>query len=133
MKNSKFVKTLFILGMLLFIIFMATHVLAADGNYTDITDLTSNNTTSNNTTTNNTTTNNTKKNTTTNNTTNNTARNNTLNTNALTSNNVVNTASNATGLPKTGIGDSVPVAILIVVFGVVAVYAYKKVQDYKSL
>ena len=36
-------------------------------------------------------------------------------------------------LPKTGIGDSVPVAMLVVVFGISAVYAYKKVKDYRNI
>lgn len=38
-----------------------------------------------------------------------------------------------TNLPKTGIEDSIPVAILVVVFGISAVYAYKKVNDYKNI
>lgn len=36
-------------------------------------------------------------------------------------------------LPKTGIEDSIPVAALVVVFGVSAVYAYKKIKEYKNI
>ena len=57
-------------------------------------------------------------------------------------NNVVNNTNNSsvynntntnTNLPKTGIEDSIPVAMLVVVFGISAVYAYKKVNDYKNI
>ena len=43
------------------------------------------------------------------------------------------TATNNTTLPKTGIANSTPVVILIAIFGISAVYAYKKIRDYKSL
>lgn len=50
-----------------------------------------------------------------------------------TSNNssVYNNTNN--NLPKTGIEDSIPVAALVVVFGVSAVYAYKKIKEYKNI
>lgn len=51
-----------------------------------------------------------------------------------------NTSSNSSvynntnnNLPKTGIEDSIPVAALVVVFGVSAVYAYKKIKEYKNI
>ena len=78
----------------------------------------------------------------TNETSNNSTGNNTLNTSSLrnTSNmaNRANTTAtsnvyNNTNLPKTGISDSVPVVVLIVIFGISATYAYKKVKDYRSL
>lgn len=75
----------------------------------------------------------------TNDTGNNSTGNNTLNTSSLrnTSNiaNKANTANvyNNTNLPKTGISDSVPVVVLIVIFGISAAYAYKKVKDYRNL
>ncbi len=57
-------------------------------------------------------------------------RNNTV----LTTNNTVNNnTTNNSALPNTGIGDSMPIAILVVVLGISAVYAYKKIQDYKHL
>lgn len=62
-----------------------------------------------------------------NNNTTNKATNNTV----LTTNNTSN--YNNTSLPKTGIGDSVPGVVLVVVLGISAVYAYKKMQDYKNI
>ncbi len=56
--------------------------------------------------------------------TNNTNRNNTNNTNRNNTN---------TTLPKTGIEDSLPTVVLVVVFGVSAVYAYKKIKDYRNI
>lgn len=57
--------------------------------------------------------------------------NNTTGNNVTTYNNNNNTANT---LPYTGIGDTVlPVALLIVIFGISAVYAYKKVNDYKNI
>lgn len=62
---------------------------------------------------------------------NNTTGNNTTGNNVTTYNNNNNTANT---LPYTGIGDTVlPVALLIVIFGISAVYAYKKVNDYKNI
>ena len=46
--------------------------------------------------------------------------------------NEVNTANN-TNLPKTGLQDSLPTVLLVVVFGVSAVYAYKKIKDYRNI
>lgn len=40
---------------------------------------------------------------------------------------------NNTNLPKTGIEDSIPVAMLVVVFGISAVYAYKKIKEYRNI
>lgn len=40
---------------------------------------------------------------------------------------------NNTNLPKTGIEDSIPVAVLVVVFGISAVYAYKKIKEYRNI
>lgn len=60
-----------------------------------------------------------------NNVTNNTT-NNTANTNK-------NSSYNNTNLPKTGVEDAIPVAILVVVCGISAVYAYKKINDYKNI
>ena len=46
--------------------------------------------------------------------------------------NKVNTSNN-TNLPKTGLQDSLPTVLLVVVFGVSAVYAYKKIKDYRNI
>jgi len=70
--------------------------------------------------------------TTTTNTDNNTAVNNaTAPNNILTTNNTTNSSYNTTNLPKTGIEDYTFIFILITVCGVSAIYAYKKVNDYK--
>ena len=64
------------------------------------------------------------------------------NTSNNTSNRVNNTAKNVanntntysnTNLPKTGIESSIPVAMLIVIFAISSVYAYKKINDYKNI
>ena len=136
MENSKFVKMILIIltGVMLVAIGVGSTgtVSAADSNGTNYDDLGAvlNNTT-NNSSTNNTTNN------TVNNTTNTTNTTNTLNTSAL-KNSVnttatTNTSYNNTTLPKTGIGNSTPVVVLITIFGISAVYAYKKIRDYKSL
>ena len=40
---------------------------------------------------------------------------------------------NNTDLPKTGVESSIPVVVLVAIFGISAVYAYKKIDDYKNL
>ena len=54
------------------------------------------------------------------------------NLNALrnTSNGVNNTSNT---LPKTGIQDSLPTVLLVVVFAISAIYAYKKIKDYRNI
>lgn len=135
MENSKLVKVILIILIGIMVASVGTSVLAADstnGTYDDLASvLNGNNTSTNNATTNNATTNNAVAN----NTANTTTGNNTLNTSAL-RNNTVLTSNNAvanTTLPKTGISDSVPVVVLIVIFGISAVYAYNKIKDYKNL
>ena len=136
MENSKFVKIILAIltGVMLVAIGVSgtNYVSAADGNGTNYADLGAVLNGTNNTTTNNATANN----TTSNSTANGTNSSNTLNTSAL--RNTINTANtvtttNTTTLPKTGIANSTPVVILIAIFGISAVYAYKKIRDYKSL
>lgn len=124
MKILKNVKIVLAMAISFGIIVMSTQVFAANNtseNYAGITDLNANNTSNN-------TSNNTANNTTTNNTTNNSALN---NVSVLTTNNT--TKYNNTALPNTGIGDVMPATLLVIVFGISAVYAYKKVQDYKNI
>lgn len=52
--------------------------------------------------------------------------------NVLNTNNIVNSYNNTT-LPKTGVEDSMPAIVLVVVLGISAIYAYKKVQDYRNI
>lgn len=71
----------------------------------------------------------------------NTGNTNTRNTNSNTSNvqnlnalrNTSNTANTSNSLPNTGIGDSLPTVLLVVVFGISAIYAYKKIKDYRNI
>lgn len=116
MKNSKLVKIVLIIIISLSMVLVTSQVLAD----TDLTNTLTGNSAGNNITT-----------LTGNNviggTTNNTIANNTV----LTTNNTSN--YNNSSLPKTGIGDSIPSVILVVVLGISAVYAYKKMQDYKNI
>lgn len=70
-----------------------------------------------------------KSNTNTNKNNTNTATNNTTNKNNASSYNNTNTNN----LPKTGVEDAIPTMVLVVVFGISAVYAYKKINEYKKL
>ena len=56
----------------------------------------------------------------------------TTNNTVLKTNNTTSTYNNSS-LPKTGVEDSMPGVILVMVLGVSAVYAYKKMQDYKNI
>ena len=57
--------------------------------------------------------------------------NNTTNNLVLTTNNT--STYNNSSLPKTGVADSMPVAVFVVVLGISGVYAYKKMQEYKNI
>lgn len=135
MENSKLVKIILIVLIGIMIASVGTSVLAVDnttnGTYDDLASVLGNNTSSNNSSTNNAVSNNATVN---NAVSNNATSNGTLNTSALRNNAtpVNNAVGNAT-LPKTGISDSVPVVVLIVIFGISAVYAYNKIKDYKNL
>lgn len=118
MKKSKVMKLILtiILGMV--IAFTATQVLAtdADDEEDDLSPsniIPSNETLGNKTPSNNTPSNNTPRN------------------NLVGNNN--SSSYNNTNLPKTGIEDSMPVVVLVVIFGISAVYAYKKINDYKNV
>lgn len=126
MKNSKLVKVVMGAIISLIVVTMANQVFA--DNVTDLTNALGNSSSSsNNSSTNNLTSNTALNNTTRNNTVNNTIKNNSV----LTTNNT--SSYNNTSLPKTGIEDHIPATILLVVFGVSAVYAYKKIQDYRNI
>lgn len=129
MKNSKLVKVVISMILSIALVVMANQVLAAN-DFTDLTNTLSGNNTSNSATNNTSSGNNTATNNTTtkNNTTNNTAKNNTT---VLTTNNT--SSYNNTSLPKTGVEDSIPGVILVVVLGISAIYAYRKIQYYKDI
>lgn len=50
-------------------------------------------------------------------------------------NNTNNSSSynNTNNLPKTGIEDSIPVAMLVVILGISSIYAYRKVKEYRNI
>ena len=110
MKKTNLIKIVLILIVSAILILFSTNVFAADSS-DDFNDLTA-------------TLESTSSNNTTNNTTNNTNTNNVVNNTSIYNNN---------NLPKTGIEDSMPLAMLIVVFGISAAFAYKKIKDYRNL
>lgn len=126
MKKTNLVKVVSILLVSLMVILFSTNVFAAENNDTSFQDLTG--------TLGNSTENNTNKNTNSNTNSNN-ANKNTNNTNSNTNSNNTNNSSiyNNTDLPKTGVESSIPVVVLVAIFGISAVYAYKKIDDYKNL
>ena len=130
MKNLiKLVSILLVSVMLIFV----TTVNAADNTNDGFRELTldSSNTNSNNTSSGNTNLENTNTNT--NNTNTNNTNSNT-NTNKNTNNSsMYNNTNKNSDLPKTGIEDSIPVVLLVVVFGISAVYAYRKINEYKNI
>lgn len=134
--NTSILKVMVTIILTVLLMISVSNIVLADNEITDINALFNGNNTSNNTT--NDTTNDTNefenaieknvvnKNNTTNNVTNNT-------TNKL---NTLNSSNKATtnSLAKTGIGDANSIiTLIIVVSGIVAVYSYKKLNDYKKL
>ena len=117
--------------LLMSIVFIATHVLAADDveENLDLTNLLGN---SSNTANTSNTTNTNPGNTNSSNTANVNLNTNLSNTNSNT-NNTNSSLYNNTNLPKTGLSDTLPVVVLVVVGGISAVYAYKKINDYRNI
>lgn len=127
MKKSNLLKVFSILVLSVMVIFITTSVNADNttGNFTDITPTLQSETGNNNA--NNANVNANSANT-------NNVNTNNSNTNSNRSNNTNNSSIyNNSSLPKTGIGDSLPIAALVVVFGISAVYAYKKIKDYRNI
>ena len=120
MKKSIILKSFLVILVCAMLIFAITPVYAAtDEGFEDIlTDNTSN--TGNTSNTKNTNTRNTKTNSS-----------NVQNLNAI--RNTANRTNTTNTLPNTGIGDSLPTVLLVVVFAISAVYAYKKVKDYRNI
>ena len=127
MKKSNLIKTISVLILSVMLVFMCSIVNAADNNtgFNDLSGTLLSNNSSNNANTN--SSNNTAN---TNNATNNSLTNNTAkNTNKSNNSSVYNN----TNLPKTGVASSLPIAALVVIFGISAIYAYKKVKEYKNI
>ena len=125
MRKSNLIKVISILVVSLMVMLFSTNVMSAetDNGFTDLTPRVDNNTT--NGTSNNTANSNSANNTNRNNTSNNTNRTNNTNNSSI--------YNNTNTLPKTGVTDSIPVAVLLIVFAISAVYAYKKIKDYRNI
>ncbi len=125
MRKSNLIKVISILVVSLMVMLFSTNVMAAetDNGFTDLTPRVDNNTT--NGTSNNTANSNSANNTNRNNTSNNTNKTNNTNNSSI--------YNNTNTLPKTGVTDSIPVAVLLIVFAISAVYAYKKIKDYRNI
>lgn len=121
MRKTSLIKVLSILLISVMVILFNGNVFAADNNVIDLTQ-TLNNSNKTNTNTNS----NSNKNDTNTNTNTNTNKNSNSNTNG-------SSIYNNTNLPKTGVESSIPVAMLVVIFGVSAVYAYRKISEYKNI
>ena len=128
MKKSKVMKLILVAILLMSIVFIATHVLAADDveENLDLTNLLGN---SSNTANTSNTPNTNPGNTNSSNTANVNLNTNLSNTNSNTNSSLYNN----TNLPKTGLSDTLPVVVLVVVGGISAVYAYKKISDYRNI
>lgn len=125
MKKTNLVKVVSILLVSLMVILFSTNVFAAnnddfkelDGNAALLTNNATGNKSGNNTNANK-------------NENNANANTNNANKNSNTNNSRI---YNNTDLPKTGVESSIPVVVLVAIFGISAVYAYKKIDDYKNL
>lgn len=129
MRKSNLIKVISILVISLMVMLFSTNVMAAetDNGFTDLTPTVDNNTTNGTSNSNSNTTN---SNT---NSTNNTNRNNTSNNTNSNNTNNASIYNNTNSLPKTGVTDSIPVAVLLIIFAISAVYAYKKIKDYRNI
>lgn len=131
MKKTNLIKVISILLISVMVMLFATTVNAADDNsYNDLTSTLTGNNSSNSSNSSNTSNTNSSNSTSNTNSNSSNNTNNSLNMSNNTSNSSV---YNNTSLPKTGAADSIPVAMLVVVFGISALYAFKKVRDYKNI
>lgn len=139
MKKSNLIKVcsiLLIIVMMTLVLGTTVNAATDNGNFTDMTDTLRNGNTNTNNSNSNTNTNNTNTNTNNTNRNTNKSNTNTNNTNTNTFNNMnTNNSSvyNNNDLPNTGIESSIPVALLIVIFAISSIYAYKKINDYKDI
>lgn len=132
MKKLNIVKGLLItLVSLSMIMFTTNFVSAADEGYVDFDEPSNSASNKANTNSNKSNTNSNKNKANTNSNSSKNSNSNSLNTNGVRGNNV--SSYNNTSLPKTGLQESLPVVLLVVVFGISAVYAYKKIKDYRNI
>lgn len=130
MKKTNLMKVVSILLISTMVILFNVSVFAADN--TGFNDLTSTLTNSSNNTNNTNTSNSTNSNTNSSNTNSNTSSNsNKSNTNSNVNSNM--TSIYNTNLPKTGVESSVPMAMFIIILAISAIYAYRKIKEYKNI
>ena len=127
MRKEKILKLMVVLTIGIVLVAMTSNVFAADSNSTvdfweDTTNQLNTNTNTNTNTNINTATNTNNVNTTTTNATVNT------NTNA-----VANTSNYNTSLPKAGLKENTMMGVAITVLAVIAIFAYKKINQYKNI
>ena len=131
MRKEKILKLMVVLTIGIVLVAMTSNVFAADSNSTvdfweDTTNqLNTNTNTSTNTNTNTNTNINTATNT---NNVNTTTTDATANTNA-----VANTSNYNTSLPKAGLKENTMMGVAITVLAVIAIFAYKKINQYKNI
>ena len=126
MKKSNLIKLFSILLIGIMVIMFSTTVFAADNTFTDITNSLTNSANGNNTNTNASNTNTNVSNTNSANTNTNVSNTNRNNTNSV-------SIYNDNSLPQTGLEDSIPVAMLVVLFGISSIYAYRKIKEYRNI
>ena len=127
MKKEKILKIIVVLILGVTLLAMSTRVFAAVGDSDGLMDLYDDTTNQLNTTnTNNTNTNTNLLNT-------NTLNTNKLNTNKNITNTTLNTNNYNTNLPKAGAAENKMLGVAFTVLAITAVYAYKKVKEYKNI
>lgn len=126
MKKEKILKIIVVLILGVTLLAMSTRVFAAVGDSDGLMDLYDDTTNQLNTTN----TNNTNTNT---NTNTNLLNTNTLNTNTNITNTKLNTNNYNTNLPKAGAAENKMLGVVFTVLAITAVYAYKKVKEYKNI
>ena len=133
MRKEKILKLMVVLTIGIVLVAMTSNVFAADSNST--VDFFEDTTNQLNTNTNTNTSTNTNTNTNTNiNTATNTNNVNTTTTDATANTNAVaNTSNYNTSLPKAGLKENTMMGVAITVLAVVAIFAYKKVNQYKNI
>lgn len=130
MKKSIILKSFIVILVSMMLVFVTSTVRAETASNSEYEDLFGNGANSTNNTSNKENSNNANESNTNSSNTKNTNSNN-IKKNTTNNENIKNT--NNTSLPKTGIEDSLPTVVLVVIFGVSAVYAYKKIKDYRNI
>lgn len=118
MKKEKILKIIVVLILGVTLLAMSTRVFAAVGDSDGLMDLYDDTTNQLNTT---------------NNTNTNLLNTNTLNTNTNITNTKLNTNNYNTNLPKAGAAENKMLGVAFTVLAITAVYAYKKVKEYKNI